>query len=199
MIWHLLRPNRGTLCCALQWNHTLLMKRYSWISSCVRVYGCGKKSYEVEGARQLRLLRCQPGCAQRLEQSLSTSRPKCVLYTPLPADSLGSLHIHCRGPAKIIKHNNFHMAAGWNVLQVVKAMENPCDSDMSETTPCSERGLSGEYPLPYWLRHLVFLVPGVLQSPSSTQFWALPHPRQSHNSHKPQLPSELELGRHCHI
>lgn len=27
-IWHLIRTNRGTLCCALQWNHTLLMKRY---------------------------------------------------------------------------------------------------------------------------------------------------------------------------
>lgn len=27
-IWHLVRSNRGTLCCALQWNHTLLMKRY---------------------------------------------------------------------------------------------------------------------------------------------------------------------------
>lgn len=26
-------------CCALPWNHSLFMKRYSWISSCVRVYG----------------------------------------------------------------------------------------------------------------------------------------------------------------
>lgn len=108
-----------------------------------------KSLMRLEGARQLGLLRCQPGCAQRLEQSPSTSRLKRVLYTPLPADSLGSLHIHCSGPAKIIKHSNFHKAAGWNVLQVVKAMENPCDSDMHETTHCSERSLSGEYPLPY--------------------------------------------------
>lgn len=108
-----------------------------------------KSPTRLEGARQHGLLRCQPGCAKSLEQSLSTCKPKCVPYTPLPTDSLGSLYMHCSGPAKIIKHNNFHKAAGWNLQQVVRAMENPCDSDMHETTHCSEGSHSGEYSLPY--------------------------------------------------
>lgn len=107
-----------------------------------------KSLMRLEGARQHGLLQCQPGCAKSLEQSLSSCKPKCVLYTPLPTDSLGSLYIHCSGPAKIIKHNNFHKAAEWNLLQVVKAMENPCDSDMKETTHCSEGNHPGECSLP---------------------------------------------------
>lgn len=153
-----------------------------------------KSPTRLEGARQHGLLRCQPGCAKSLEQSLSTCKPKCVPYTPLPTDSLGSLYIHCSGPAKIIKHNNFHKAAGWNLQQVVRAMENPCDSDMHETTHCSEGSHSGEYSLPYWLRYLAFLLPAVCRSPSSTWLWALPLPRQS-RSHNPPVTLWAGIGQ----
>lgn len=107
-----------------------------------------------------------------------------VLYTPLPTGSLGSLYIPCRGPAKIIKHNNFHKAAGWNLLQVVKAMENPCDSDMHETTHCSEGSHSGEYSLPCWLSHLAF--------------WGLQEPQQDTALSIPTFQAEPQLSQSPH-
>lgn len=71
-----------------------------------------KSPTRLEGARQHGLLRCQPGCAKSLEQSLSTCKPKCVPYTPLPTDSLGSLYIHCQWPCKGHQAQQFPQG-GW--------------------------------------------------------------------------------------
>lgn len=176
------------------------MKRYSWISSCVRVYGCGKKSYEAGGCKAAKTAAMpawmckKPGTVTQLLQTLMCalhSSSQWLLRVPLhplqwpckdhqaqqfPQGCWMESAASCQGHGK-----TFVILTCMRLLTVVREV-------IQESIPCpTDWGI--------WLSWCL----GFAGAPAAHSSELSHFPGRATTLTIPTLPSELELGRHCHI